>query len=543
MFKLNLFMTTLYRKYRPLTLAEVVGQNHIKITLEHELKANKLAHAYLFCGPRAVGKTTLARVLARSLNCLKRQAGEAEPCNQCSACQDITAGRALDIIEIDAASHTGVDNVRDNIIANARVQTVSLKYKVFIIDEVHMLSIAAFNALLKIMEEPPEQVVFILCTTEIHKIPTTIISRCQRFDFKKISVSDIVKKLERIVLAENIEVDKGVLESIARHSGGHMRDAESLLGQIISLAEPEAEGKKIIVRAEDADLVIPRNDLSEVMSLLELLSKKNAAGAISLINKILYNGFDLKIFNADALEILRQALLLKISPELIGVLGIDLGESLQERLIGLVAQLSVKDILKIIERLIKTQQELKDTLIAQLPLEMAVAELCLEAPVAVARGPVAATAATAGAPVAVLQTKPAVKPGDVNLEEIKSKWNEFLTKVKRVNHSLSFVLKVCQPLSVEGQTLCLAFKHKIHKDRISELEIKKMVEEVLQEVYEKEIFLLAILDESLVWPENGDHLDKMPIFNNNEENKNSATPDNNEAINNILKNFGGKVVG
>lgn len=537
-------MTTLYRKYRPLSLAEIVGQNHIKITLEHELKTNKLAHAYLFCGPRAVGKTTLARVLARSLNCLERKEGEAEPCNQCAACQDITAGRAMDIIEIDAASHTGVDNVRDNVIANARVQTVSLKYKVFIIDEVHMLSTAAFNALLKIMEEPPEQVVFILCTTEVHKIPTTIISRCQRFDFKKISVSDMVKKLERIVSAENIDIDKAVLEGVARHAGGHMRDAESLLGQIIALAEPETAGEKIVVKAEDADLVIPRNDLGEVMSLLELLAKKDAASAVNLVNKIIYNGFDLKIFNADTMEILRQALLLKINPELVVALGIDLGESLQERLMNVTAQLSVKDILRILERLIKVQQELKETLIAQLPLEMAVAELCLEAAPA---SPVARPAVAADVPIVVSTTNVTSVKAPVGsaatLEEIKAKWSEFLIKVKRINHSLSFVLKVCQPLAMEDQTLCLAFKHKIHRDRISEVEIKRMVEDVLREVYEKEIFLSAVLDESLILPENGDNLDKISDITNNGENPNQPAVDNSEAINNILKNFGGKVVG
>ncbi len=522
-------MATLYRKYRPQNFAEIVGQNHIKLTLEHELKSEQLAHAYLFCGPRAVGKTTLARVLAKSLNCLKRKAGEAEPCDQCVACQDIVAGRAMDIIEIDGASHTGVDNVRENVIANARIQPTSLKYKIFIIDEVHMLSTPAFNALLKIMEEPPERVVFVLCTTEVHKIPTTIISRCQRFDFKKISVSDIVKKLEYIVAAEKIKVEAGVLEGIARHSGGHLRDAESLLGQIISLAEPESANEPIVVKLEDADLIIPRNDLREVMNLLEFIAKKDAGGAINLINKVLYDGFDLKNFTADALEILRQALLLKINPELIGVLGIDLGESLEERLTGIVGQLSVKEILKITERLIKAQQELKETLIIQLPLEMAVAEICSETTV-----PPAAPVLTAARPA-----KAVAGSAVLSLEEVQAKWNEFLTRVKRVNHSLSFVLKVCQPISVDGQNLCLAFKHKIHKDRISELEIKRMVEEVLTEVYERELFLSAVLDEALILPENGESLDKVAANSDNGADKTA----NDEAINNILKNFGGKIVG
>ncbi|PJB19346.1 DNA polymerase III, subunit gamma and tau, partial [Candidatus Falkowbacteria bacterium CG_4_9_14_3_um_filter_36_9] len=188
-------MATLYRKYRPQNFKEVVGQNHIKLTLEQEVESGKIAHAYIFCGPRAVGKTTLARVLAKAVNCERIKAGEHEPCNKCSSCQDITIGRNMDIMEIDAASHTGVDNVRENIIASTRIFPSRSKYKVFIIDEVHMLSLSAFNALLKIIEEPPAYVLFILCTTEIHKVPTTIISRCQRFDFKRISLSDMTGKL------------------------------------------------------------------------------------------------------------------------------------------------------------------------------------------------------------------------------------------------------------------------------------------------------------------------------------------------------------
>src|SRR3989339_1510562 len=177
----------LYRKYRPKNFSDVTNQNHIKITLQHEIESNHLGHAYLFCGPRGTGKTTLARLLAKAVNCLDLK-NNYEPCNECDSCKEILEHRSLDIIEIDAASHTGVDNVRENIINNARFTPAKSKYKVFIIDEVHMLSISAFNALLKILEEPPKEVIFILCTTEVHKIPATIISRCQRFDFKRISV-------------------------------------------------------------------------------------------------------------------------------------------------------------------------------------------------------------------------------------------------------------------------------------------------------------------------------------------------------------------
>ena len=183
----------LYRKYRPVRFSDLVGQNHIRITLQNELEQDRVAHAYLFSGPRGVGKTTTARLLAKAVNCKDRK--DSEACEKCDFCKEISQGKSLDVIEIDAASHTGVDNVRENIIENSRFTPQRLKYKVFIIDEVHMLSLSAFNALLKTLEEPPEHVIFILATTEIHRVPETIISRCQRFDFKRVSVDDLVKRM------------------------------------------------------------------------------------------------------------------------------------------------------------------------------------------------------------------------------------------------------------------------------------------------------------------------------------------------------------
>ncbi|MFH1412873.1 MAG: DNA polymerase III subunit gamma/tau [bacterium] len=519
-------MATLYRKYRPQNFEEVVGQNHIKLTLEQEIKTGKVAHSYLFCGPRAVGKTTLARVLAKAFNCQNRKEGDAEPCNKCTSCQEITGGRALDVIEIDAASHTGVDNVRENIIANARVSPVSLKFKVFIIDEVHMLSSPAFNALLKIMEEPPAFVIFILCTTEVHKIPTTVISRCQRFDFKKISVTDIVKKLEYIVRNENIRVDRKILEGIARYSGGHMRDAESLLGQIVALIDTSGS-KNLEITSQEAELVIPRNDLDEVISLIESLSKKDTGKAIRILNKLVDDGFDLKVFTMNLIEILRQMILTKINPNLIVSFGLELGESLEARMVEVNKGLNINQLMRYIDGFIKAEPQLKDSFIAQLPLELAVIEICSEAQPSRPSAPV----------------KIADKPISTNpkaSDEITAKWPEFLNRVKQNNHSLSFILKSCRLSGIEGSQVCLTFRHKFHKDRISETETKHLIESALTDIYGAKLTIKALLDENLII-ENG-IVDKTEINSNNND-KDVVNNTNNEAINNVLKNFGGKIVG
>jgi DNA polymerase-3 subunit gamma/tau len=274
---------TLYRKYRPQSFKDLVDQNHIRITLINELESGRIAHAYLFTGPRGVGKTTIARLFAKSLNCKKRKKDSAEPCNECSSCKDIMKGRLLDLVEIDAASHTGVDNVRQNIIDNSRVATVSSTYKVFIIDEVHMLSISAFNALLKTLEEPPENVVFILATTEVHKVPQTIISRCQRFDFQKVGVKDLVLRLNTIISQEKVQVDEPVLKAIAMASDGSVRDAESMLGQVLSLGE-----KKVTM--DHIDLIVPHSDDTLVIQFLSLIAMENTAASIELVNRLVEEG-------------------------------------------------------------------------------------------------------------------------------------------------------------------------------------------------------------------------------------------------------------
>ena len=231
------------RKWRPQTLDEVVGQEHITKTLKHSLENNKLAHAYLFVGPRGVGKTSCARILAKSLNCVK--APTAHPCGKCSACMEITSGRSLDVIEIDGASNRGIDEIR-TLRENVKFSPVSGEYKIYIIDEVHMLTQEAFNALLKTLEEPPEHVKFIFATTRPDKVLSTILSRCQRFEFNRIPTLKIIEKLEEIAKAEKISIDKEALFNIAKISEGSMRDAESVLDQLVSFSKNKIKSEDVV---------------------------------------------------------------------------------------------------------------------------------------------------------------------------------------------------------------------------------------------------------------------------------------------------------
>ncbi|MDO8260068.1 MAG: DNA polymerase III subunit gamma/tau [Candidatus Magasanikbacteria bacterium] len=581
-------MATLYRKYRPQDFSEVVGQNHIKLTLEHEISSNKIAHAYLFCGPRAVGKTTISRVFSKAVNCLNRPEGEFEPCNKCTSCNEINLGRNLDIIEIDAASHTGVDNVRDNVISVSRLAPSRSKFKVFIIDEVHMLSTSAFNALLKTLEEPPSTAIFILCTTEVHKIPATIISRCQRFDFKRISMNEIVKRLDYISQKEEIKVERSVLEAIARHSEGHMRDAESLFGQVLAIGGRE-------ISQEEADLVIPRSDLGEAIKFIAFLANKDAGGAIGLINGLINDGIELKRFTNDLIELLRKIMLGKVSPILAEKLGLELGENLDIEVNKISKGLELPQIVVAIERLMRARSEIKNSFIAQLPLEIAITELCLDAPLPIAPvnnyaprvnpAPVARPAMPAQAPnpVSSVQTPAPARPVEtvqnspvsetpvvtaehkfvepnhdgalISRELLKEKWSEILIRVKKYNHSLPFILQVCDPRDVRGNQVCMAFKYKFHKERINDMKIREIMEKVLFEVFNLPLTVEAIIDEMMETKgangvvasspktEEVNNVEEVPMPSEDIAPEPVRAENGKGMIDDLLKTFGGKVVG
>lgn len=299
--------TALYRKFRPDTFADVKGQEHIVTTLKNQLKAGRIGHAYLFTGTRGTGKTSVAKIFAKMVNC--ENPTEDGPCGECKSCRAIAAGASMNVIEIDAASNNGVDNIRE-IVDEVSYSPAEGKYKVYIIDEVHMLSIGAFNALLKTLEEPPSYVIFILATTEVHKIPITILSRCQRYDFKRISIETIADRMQELVDAEQMQVEGKALRYIAKVADGSMRDGLSLLDQCIAFHL----GKELTY--EDALDVLGAVDTEVFSRLLRHVLKRDVTGCMTLLEEIVMQGRELTQFVTDFTWYLRNLLLVQSSDNL-----------------------------------------------------------------------------------------------------------------------------------------------------------------------------------------------------------------------------------
>jgi len=305
--------TALYRKFRPSCFADVKGQDHIVTTLKNQINSERIGHAYLFCGTRGTGKTTIAKIFARAVNC--EHPVDGSPCGECAACKAIASGSSMNVIEIDAASNNGVDSIRE-IVDEVSYSPAEGKYKVYIIDEVHMLSIGAFNALLKTLEEPPSYVIFILATTEVHKIPITILSRCQRYDFKRISIETITARLRELMEQEHVNVEEKALRYIAKTADGSMRDALSLLDQCIAFHY----GQELTY---DKTLDVLGAVDTEVFSrLLRLVMDRNVSGCISLLEEIVIQGRELQQFVSDFAWYLRNLLLVRTSEDMEDVIDI-----------------------------------------------------------------------------------------------------------------------------------------------------------------------------------------------------------------------------
>lgn len=348
----------LYRSYRPQTFGEVAGQEHIVTTLKNAIKENRISHAYLFAGPRGTGKTTVAKLLAKALNCT----GENPPCDQCPNCKAITVGEHPDVIEIDAASNNGVDEVRD-LIDKVKYAPINGKYKVYIIDEVHMMSTGAFNALLKTLEEPPAHIVFVLATTEPHKILPTIISRCQRFDFKKVENHDIISRLEYVLKSEKKKYELPALESVAKLAEGGMRDALSILEQCL------AYNNELTV--ESVNMVYGLLSMDNKISFIKQLLSKDIKGVLTSLDNMLSGSIDIKRLTFDLVDVLKDIIIYKNTQD-VSILFV----LTQQDVDNLAPYILVEEAFEIIDILIEASSHYSQSLDANTYFELAMLKIC-----------------------------------------------------------------------------------------------------------------------------------------------------------------------
>jgi DNA polymerase III subunit gamma/tau len=462
-----------YRKYRPLKFGQVLNQEHVKVTLGNAVVNGKVGHAYLFTGPRGVGKTTIARILARSINCPNAKDGE--PCNDCDMCREFLNNNSLDLMEIDAASHTGVDNIRE-LIEHVQFAPARAKFKVIIIDEVHMLSKGAFNALLKTLEEPPKHAVFILATTEIHKVPATIVSRTQRFDFRKVNLADLVKLLKYVSDENGVKASEEGLLNIASAADGSFRDSLSLLDQVMSFAQGE-------ITPELVEEVLGLTGMRTTSEYLDLLIAGQTKEAVNFVSKLMYQGRDLYQFQKDFLEYMRKIMLIKVgnAPEA------DYTQDIQDRMQKQAGGLPMERILKIITIFQKAGVEIKYASLPSLPLEVASVDA--------AEGTIGSTAPvnSVSVPVESQQQASSGESDPKALEAVIAVWALVLEKIKEYNHSLLSSLKLAIPAAVEGKHLIVIFPYKFHKDAIEARKNRLVVDQVLEEVVGNKIFIQPVL--------------------------------------------------
>ncbi len=493
----------LARKWRPQSWGDVVAQKHVTTTLQNAIEHNRLAHAYLFTGPRGVGKTSAARILAKALNC--EEGPTSTPCNACSSCIEIAESRSIDVFEIDGASNRGIDEVR-NLRENIRYTPAKGKYRIYIIDEVHMLTQPAFNALLKTLEEPPSHVLFIFATTEPHKVPATIISRCQRFDFHRISMQDILIRLKKICQKEKIEIDEKALFLIARKADGSLRDSQSILDQIVSYTEGKIE----------ADHVIQALGLIEqelFFKVTDVLASGEVSEGLALVEKVVSGGYDVEEFLVGLAEHLRNLLVvwsLK-SADLVEV-----SEEHKKRYLEIAPRFQEEDILRLIRIVSDTLVSLKRSVNPRLPLEVAIVKMAkLDKTVAIEdlltrlENLIEESGEKSGAPEASVQSEGDLsgdekklrvtdeensgggkgtsveneKKNRVTMKEVQEKWEEIVQRVKHRKITVGSFLQEGVLLGVEENTVQIGFgpSNGFHIDSITRS--KDLVLEVLREVF------------------------------------------------------------
>lgn len=570
----------MYRRWRSQTFEEIIGQDHVVQTLRNALRDDRIAHAYLFCGPRGTGKTSTARLLAKAVNCTGES--DAKPCNECHLCKVTTEGRSLDLIEIDAASNRGIDEIRD-LREKVNFAPTEGRFKIYVIDEVHMLTREAFNALLKTLEEPPPHVIFVLCTTEPHRIPATVLSRCQRLDFRRVSLKNLIKKLKLICEKEEISITREAMELIARQATGSFRDAESLLDQLASY------GGKSEITLGQVQAMLGTASRAAVSDLVDHLIARDTKAGLHLINDVIYEGSEPRQFNAEVLEHLHDLLLLKTSgsSDLINVTTDELAAMKRQA-----EEFDLAQLIRTIRLFNGVASNLRYAPQPQMPLELAFVEATLpvqkaarevssnpanstgraakpatrprerresspqqpsgttgrapaarvaesrpaepakKAPVSSAGGKKAVSAKNETADPQPDETAPTpsnVPSGGISSDWLRENWTRFLSEVRPYNRMVEALLRSCRPVRVDGNVVVVGVLHPFHKGKIEDPRNKEVVEKVLMQFTGTPYRLSCVVQSS-----------DTQVNQNRQEKKKKAILD--DPVVQAARNMGGKVV-
>lgn len=498
---------SLYRKYRPQVFEEVVGQVHVTRTLSNAVRENCFSHAYLFAGPRGTGKTTTARILAKALNCA--EGPTPVPCNKCSLCLGVNNGSCIDVLEIDAASNRGIDEIRD-LREKVNFLPVQGRYKVYIIDEAHMLTTEAFNALLKTLEEPPVHVIFVLATTEPHKVLPTILSRCQRFDFRRISVSDMLKKLKQIIKEEKIKIDEEAIPIIAKHAQGSLRDAISVLDQLSSFA-----GENISLA--DLTALLGAIDIEELFKIARIIQKKDTASSFYFIENLVMSGWDLRQFTRELINLFRDLLVVKSTgkSKLVNATP-DYLAHLEE----LAPHFQVFELMRSIDILSQVLNEMRWATDVRLVLELALAKMTKPETDVSIEGllyrieELEKKSLSSKEELKVKEVKPKEKPEQkapeaevlaekgleikrLDIDKVKRAWPVILESTKKKRIPTYSLLLECEPVEARENTLVLEFKSvaEFHKKEIEKPKNLEVVKKALKEVFGFEPDVICALKE------------------------------------------------